>query len=121
MTEPPPSGPVSPDEELRRAVRSDQLDELGKPNSAAFSSPDLSVDVAGLAPLMETRERFPAKWIALFPCRVPTELGAQPVHEPTPDNKSHAVIPGRLSRGKIRQIKSAITNVIGPLKPDPEQ
>ena len=99
-------------------MRSDQLDETGRPTSAAFSSKNTSLDVAGLAPLMETRMRFPSKWIALFPCRVPTELGVPPIHDPLPDNRSHAIIPGRISGGKVRQIKGSIINIIGPLNPD---
>ena len=117
MTAVVPSGPVSPLEDLRRAVRSDQFDENAQLTSAPFSSENLSVDVASLAPLIESRRRFPDKWLAIFPCRAAVEVGAPPMHDPLPENDSHAIIPGRLSRGQSRKLKAAVTSMIGPFGP----
>lgn len=116
MTVPAPSGPVASTEDLRRAIHSTQVDDQGEPTSAAFRAENMSVDVAGLAPLMDTRRRFPTKRIAIFPCLAVLDLGATPQHNPTAENISHAIIPGRLNQGKARKLKAAVTSVIGSLE-----
>ena len=75
----------------------------------------MSVDVAGLAPLMETRRRFATKRIAIFPCVILYEVGVEPRHAPIPDNESHAIVPGTLSQSKARKVKASVTSVIGAL------
>lgn len=75
----------------------------------------MSVDVAGLCSLMESRKRFPTKRIAIFPCLVLYDAGAEPRHDPTPENIAHAIVPGTLSQSKARKVKAAVTSVIGAL------
>jgi len=75
----------------------------------------MSVDVAGLAALMDTRRRFPTKRIAIFPCAVLYAAGVEPRHDPTPDNVSHAIVPGTLSQGNARKVKESVISVIGAL------
>ena len=111
-----PSGNVSAAEDLRRAIHPDQVDENGEPTSAAFSTIDMSVDVASLASLDETRRRFPKKRVAIFPCQAVITLGVNPIHDPLPDNSSHAIVPGRLSRGNARKLQSAVKAVIDSLE-----
>ena len=111
----PPSGSVSPLEDLRRAVAWNQRDDEGHPTSAAFASVNISIDVAGLAPLIESRQRFPEKWLAILPCSAAIEAGVPPQHDPLPENVSHAIIPGKPTRGQSRKLKAAITSIIDPL------
>ena len=90
--------PVSADEELRRAVDPEQLDpETQMPTSAAFRPPNVSLDVGSLATLAESRARFPSKYIAITMCQWFLDVGRQPIHDPEPNNVSHAIVPGRLN------------------------
>ncbi len=107
---------VSPDEDLRRAYWPQQSDERGYPTSAAFSYRDTSVDVASLASLDETRQRFSRSYVAVVPCFVFVEMGHHPEHDPEPDNIAHAIIPRRLSGKKPRRAAAAVVAVYPPVE-----
>ncbi len=112
---PDPGTPVALEEDLRRAVRPVDLDERRRPTSAPFYTRDMSVDVASLAPLAATRARWPTRWIAITKCRLYVERGYQPEHAPLKDNMAHAIVPGRLSKGKAREIANKVTVMWAPL------
>lgn len=112
---PDPRNPVAIEEDLRRAVRPVDLDDRGRPTSAPFHTRDMSVDVASLAPLAATRARWPTRWIAITKCRWYVERGYQPEHAPLEDNMAHAIVPGRISKGKAREIANKVTLMHAPL------
>jgi len=107
--------PVESDEKLRRAIWPEQLDDVGKPTTAAFSYRDMSLDVASLCLLSETKERFPRSFIAVLICRSFIELGYQPEHAPRDDNLAHAIVPGRLSKASTRKISNNVEELHKPL------
>lgn len=107
--------PVAEHEDLRRAVWPIELDDLGFPSSASFTYRDHSVDVASLAPLIESRERFRTSYIAIVACQWYLDVGARPIHEPLPWNNSHAVIPGRLSKTKARKVAARVRELYPPV------
>ena len=108
---------VSAEEDVRRAIHPTQLDELGEPTSAAFKTAQMSLDVASLATLESTRQRFPRKHIAIISCAEFRALGYPPVHDPLPDNPSHAIVREKLSASAARKIAAAIKSLIGPDDP----
>ena len=110
---------MSVEEDLRRAVWPVQVDDMGQPMSAAFYTKDMSVDVASLAFVETTRERFPKSYTAIVRCKVFIEVGHPhpPEHEPTDDNPAHAKVPGRLSKGRARGIARAVRYLYPPLPP----
>ena len=113
--QPRDGAPVDEAEDLRRAIRPTQLDDVGRPTSAPFRTQDMSVDVASLAPLEETRWRFPASYIAVVLCRSFVEEGYNPLHRPQEENISHAVVPGRLTKGTARKIaRNAVKDLHPP-------
>lgn len=106
--------PVAPDEQLRRAVQANQLDERGWPTSAPFSTTGLSADVASLCALADSQARFPGCSIAIVQCRSFVDEGHQPIHEPLPNNHAHAVVPRRISQKQARRIRNKIIELVGP-------
>ena len=112
-----PESEVDQAEDLRRAVWPERLDPTTKrPTGFAFRErePDISVDVASLALLEETRARFPRSYVAIVGCRHFIHVGHTPLHRPKPDNISHAVVPGHLSRTNARRIALAVSDVHPP-------
>lgn len=85
--------------------------------SAPFRTKDMSVDVASLASLLETRTRFANKWIAITSCKWFIDEGHAPEHQPIPDNIAHAIVPGRLSKTKGRRIANLVKEMYEPLTP----
>ena len=84
--------------------------------SGVFRKPNMSVDVASLAPLIESRDRFPDHVIATVPCKWFISIGHPPHHDPLPDNLSHAIVPDKLTKlharetvGKIKSLEPALT------------
>jgi hypothetical protein len=115
MTAPEPNSLVDKDEELRRALHELALDpETSRPSSGNFRTEDMSVDVASLASLDETRRRHPRRPIAITKCEWFIDLGHPPRHHPLPDNIAHAIVPGQLTKTEARKIANLIQVVHPP-------
>lgn len=106
---------VSEDDELRRAIHHTQLDDDGEPTSAAFKSINLSLDVASLCSLEETRRRFRLKSVAVLRCRSFRELSYAPLHNPLPDNPAHAIVPGKIRDSAARKLSAAVLTLLDPI------
>ncbi len=99
-----PPGPVGSEDDLRRAIHPDLLDDRGQPVSGGFRGRDRSYDAASLSTLRETQARWPTSSIAVVPCLRFLNLNLHPRHDPIPENLSHCVVPGNTSRTKARKL-----------------
>lgn len=115
---PPLGTPVLGTENLRRAVWPSKMDDRGRPTSEAFRAPkhpDLSVDVASLAPLADTQGRFPTSFIVVVRCQVFIDVGHEPFHTPTAANPSHATVPGPITKLHRRRLAISVHHVYRPI------
>ena len=106
---------VDANEDLRRAAHPHELDQDGRPTRVVFSYPDVSVDVASFTPLEDSQRRFPTSHIAIYPCRFFCDCGHNPEHRPKPDNRAHAIIPGRLPKADQRAAILQLKEIHPPL------
>jgi len=106
----------------------DALDpETGKPTSAAFKQPDMSLDVASLCAVDDSRRRMPSHYWAVLSCRWFVDRGYRPEHRPIvadaarriSENLAHAEVPGKLKGKHPREIAALITDVYPPISPKP--
>ena len=99
---------VPPEEDLRRAVRPSELDDVGKPTSVPFSFPNISMDAASLATLLESRSRFPKSYWAVIECHEFNKRGHYPEYNPISENVSHVLLRDRMKKSYAREIRNAI-------------
>lgn len=115
MTIPVVDSAVAAHEELRRAVRPQDIDpDTQKPTSVAFKTKDMSVDVGSLATLQESRARWPFRHCAITLCQWFLDVGHIPVHKPEPQNISHAEVPGKLN-DRAKRIANRVETVYDPI------
>ena len=93
------------------------IDEEGRPTSAPFRTKNMSVDVASLASLLETRMRFANRWTAITSCKWFIDEGHAPEHAPIPGYIAHAIVPRKLNQKKGRRIANLVTEMYEPLTP----
>ena len=116
--------PVSESVDVRRAVNSEYVQD-GEITRAAFSSKDLSLDVASLCSIDESRSRIPHKFWAELRCKAFTERGYKPVHDPFENdprygtNLAHAKVPGRINNKTHQRelANEARQRLFAPLSP----
>jgi hypothetical protein len=127
MTGPPQipakDSPVADHEDLHRAIQPVYV-ESGEISSGAFYTKNMSLDVASLTTVDESRGRKPAWFHTTVPCSSFRALQYQPVHDPIVDhpdlgtNVSHAIVPGRMSKSASRAIALEAARLLrSPLSP----
>jgi hypothetical protein len=113
-----PDGPesrVPPEDDLRRAIRTEELDDEGNVTSAPFQTANMSMDVASLATLAETQRRFPESFIGVVGCSLFNELQYFPVFNPLPDNAAHALLREKMSKSSARKVAKGLKSLHPPV------
>ena len=100
--------PLEGGESLWRRIHRTHIVRDGQVSSAAFSDPELSVDIARIQREMSITLADEAG-VAAFQASAAHSLGQETVADPLPENAAHALVIGPKSKSVQRKLRNAAT------------